>query len=759
MKKKIGRGLRSLVESYGVRFLFILVIALLVGSLVTFSETDLSFFHYETNGTNHNLFGYFGSTLAGFCIYLMGRSAFLLIPLCLYSLLFLFYKISLRKESDRLVGIFLFLYTTTLFCAKYSIIVPGFNVAGGVIGHRGVEFLSFWLDDLVQIIVIYTFLMISTVLVVRFSFLPLVRAILSFAHYVTMNDTILSRVICSVAGVIAWILQAIYLIIKRVIHLIRGNRVTEKQSVVSFEREESVEDDVHEILQDIFWDKYAQKDEDGNIQEIEDQEIPAATFEEVENLKSPKQVKAVKKKYALPDTSFMKGSNATEDDNKLLQDELKDQSVVLETKLKQFGITGEVTDIHRGPVVTLFEYKPESHIKLSKIIALEDDLAMALRAMSIRIIAPIPGKSVVGFEVANTKREIVLLSSILNSSAMKGGKRRLPMVLGENTLGDYIIGDLAQMPHLLVAGSTGSGKSVALNTMLITMLCKLNPDDLKLIIIDPKRLEFKTYEDIPHLLFPIVTDTRKALPILQWVVHEMETRYQTMADLGVRNIAEYQAIQKKQRLEKMPLIVLIIDELADLMMVSGKDIEGSLTRIAQMARAAGIHMIVATQRPSVDVITGVIKVNFPNRISFKVTSKVDSRTILDSVGSEKLLGKGDMLFLNAQTAQIERVHGAYISDKEIEVVVNSIRKQRAVEYLDITEFLLKTKEKSVLSNEDDALYAEVVNFLEEIDDISISMLQRKFKIGYNRSARIIEVLESRGLVMPAQGGKARRVVK
>ena len=757
MKKKIGRGLRSLMQSYGVKIFSICIIILLVGSLVSFSETDVSFFHYETNGTNDNLFGYLGASIAGFCIYWMGRSAFLLIPLCLYSLLFLFYKVSLRKEIDRLLGMFLCLYTTTLFCAKYLIMVPGFGAAGGMIGQSGLAFLSFWLDDLVQMVVIYTLLMISLVLVIRFSFLPAVRVVLSFIHYVLMNDTVLSRVFSSVARGIVWVLGKIFSLMKKIVTLIRGNRVLADQSIVSFEREESVENEVHEILQDIFWNKYVQKNENEEIETQEKEPIQKPTFEVVEDMGLSGQAKVIKKTFVLPDTSFMAKTESVEN-NQLLQDELQNLSLVLKAKLKQFGITGEVTAIHSGPVVTLFEYKPESHIKLSKIIALEDDLAMALRAMSIRILAPIPGKSVVGFEVANKKREIVLLSSIINSPIIKNSNKTLPMVFGENTLGDCIVGDLAQMPHLLVAGSTGSGKSVALNTMLITMLCRLTPDELKLIIIDPKRLEFKTYEDIPHLLFPIVTDTRKVLPILQWVVHEMEIRYQIMADLGVRNIFEYQDLQKKQKLEKMPFIVLIIDELADLMMVAGKEIEGSLTRIAQMARAAGIHMIVATQRPSVDVITGVIKVNFPNRISFKVTSKVDSRTILDACGAEKLLGKGDMLFLNAQTANIDRVHGAYVSDKEIEQIVSTIKKQRAVEYLDITEFLLSSKE-SISSDVDDQLYSEVINFLDEIDDVSISMLQRKFKIGYNRSARIIEVLESRGLVLPAQGGKTRRVVK
>ena len=761
MKNKTARGLQRLLYLYGLKIVLVSVVGLLVGALVSFSETDLSYFHYATGGTSHNIFGYFGATIAAAAIFLMGRAAFLLVPICLYSLLFLFYRVSLSKEWDRLFGIFLFLYTTTLFCAKYMITVAGFQMAGGLLGQHGVRFLSTWFDDLVQMIVIYTFLAISAVLVVRFSFLPVVQAILSFIQYIVVNETILSRIVCSVASITAGTLHFIYRMMQRMVILLRGRRVVEDQSIVSFEREEAVEDEVQEILQDMFWNNYTQADkyveENVAVDLKKEEAVEAEEAESEEEVVAAVKKRAVRKKYQLPDTSFMKVAGAKDNDPSV-QDELKNQSLILEQKLAQFGIRGSILDIHSGPVVTLFEYKPDSNIKLSKIVALEDDLAMALRAMSIRILAPIPGKSVVGFEVANKKRQTVLLASVINSSAMKQSKMALPLILGENPLGDYIIGDLAQMPHLLVAGSTGSGKSVALNTMLISMLCRLTPDELKLIIIDPKRLEFKTYEDIPHLLFPIVTDARKALPILQWVVHQMETRYETMAGLGVRNIFEYHNIQKERGLEALPLIVLIIDELADLMMVAGKEIEGSLTRIAQMARAAGIHMIVATQRPSVDVITGVIKVNFPNRISFKVTSKVDSRTILDECGAEKLLGKGDMLFLNAQKAQIERVHGAYVSDQEIETVVNTIKGQRAVEYLDISEFLLKNKDGDVL-DVDDALFNEVVGFLEEIDEISISLLQRNFKIGYNRSARIIEVLESRGLVMPAQGGKMRRVVK
>jgi len=314
------------------------------------------------------------------------------------------------------------------------------------------------------------------------------------------------------------------------------------------------------------------------------------------------------------------------------------------------------------------------------------------------------------------------------------------------------------MPHLLIAGSTGSGKSVALNSLLISMLYKLTPDELNLILIDPKRLEFSAYEDISHLLFPIVTDHKKVSPILKWVVSHMEERYEKMAKVGARNIFDYNSkIDSMGNMSSMSFIVIIIDELADLMMTAGRDIEGLIARIAQMARAAGIHMIVATQRPSVDVITGLIKVNFPSRISFRVTSKVDSRTILDCCGAEKLLGRGDMLFLGSGSSSLSRLHGAYVSGKEIEKVVSHIRAEREVVYRDLAEYV--SFEETKLSDADDLLYQDVLGFLDSIDEVSISLLQRKFRIGYNRSARIIEKLESQGLILPSDGSKTRKVVR
>ena len=371
-------------------------------------------------------------------------------------------------------------------------------------------------------------------------------------------------------------------------------------------------------------------------------------------------------------------------------------------------------------------------------------------------------RSVVGFEISNPTRENVLFSDLINHEAFADSSKNLPLVLGVDITGRPVIDDLVTMPHLLVAGSTGSGKSVGLNAMIMSMLCKMTPDEMRLILVDPKRLEFAPYADIPHLLFPIVTDPRKVAPVLKWVVGEMDRRYDAMAQAGVRNLGDYHTYYAKNKdtledLEPMPYIVLIIDELADLMMVAGKEVEALITRIAQMARAAGIHMIVATQRPSVDVVTGIIKVNFPSRIGFKVSSKIDSKTILDGSGAEKLLGRGDMLCSNPRTAGLARVHGAYVSDQEIGTLTAYLRETYPVEYLDFTEVVLAAQEAEAMDDQDD-IYGDVREHVQTLQEVSISMLQRRFRIGFNRSARLIEQLESSGIIAPAQGSKPRKVL-
>lgn len=462
--------------------------------------------------------------------------------------------------------------------------------------------------------------------------------------------------------------------------------------------------------------------------------------------------------FSLPNLDTLIQSHETSYNSKNILEEQKLQAERLEGKLLHFGIEGKVTAIHPGPIVTLFEYTPAIGTKISKIIALEDDLAMVLKARSIRIRAPIPGRSVVGFEISNEQRQNVLLSNIVHSDEYKNDSSVLPLALGVDIVGKPIISDLASMPHLLVAGSTGSGKSVGLNAMLTTLLARRKPDELRVILIDPKRLEFAPYRDIPHLLFPIITEARAVAPVLKWVVEEMERRYELLSQKGVRNLFDYHYIPEKDREENLPFIVLVIDELADLMMVAGKEIELLLARISQMARAAGIHMIIATQRPSVDVLTGTIKVNFPSRISFRVSSKVDSKTILDSTGAERLLGRGDSLFMSPSSSELKRIHGAYVSDQEIEALTDFLRKQKKVSYLNL-ESVIKEKDEASLERIEDELYNDIVHYVKSVDVISISMLQRKYRIGFNRSARIIEQLELHGVIAPAQGGKPRKVIR
>lgn len=435
---------------------------------------------------------------------------------------------------------------------------------------------------------------------------------------------------------------------------------------------------------------------------------------------------------------------------------------LLEEKLAHFGVKGCVIGIKPGPIITLFEYQPDINTKLSKITALEDDLSMALQAMSIRIIAPIPGRNAVGFEIANQTRESVFAAHLFQGELFGQTKANLPIVIGVDILGKPIIEDLVGMPHLLVGGTTGSGKSVGVNVMLTSLLLTKTPDELRLVLVDPKRLEFTPYADVPHLLFPIVTDPLKAAQVLKWVVHEMEQRYIKMAEAGVRNVLDYAAHRETKlqqgdaSCDRMPFIAVVIDELADLMMVAGKEVEFYIVRLAQMARAAGIHMIVATQRPSVDVVTGIIKVNFPSRIAFRVSSKVDSRTILDQSGAEKLLGKGDLLFMHASAPTLQRIHGAYLAEKEIERVTSHARRERKVVYL--SPAVVDTVNRDQADQEDDELYEQVLAFVKTVDDISISSLQRQYRIGFNRSARMIDQLEQDGLLAPAQGSKPRKVL-
>ena len=508
--------------------------------------------------------------------------------------------------------------------------------------------------------------------------------------------------------------------------------------------------------------------------------------------------KSVPPGYLLPDARELL-SELPGPTERMTDDLLKAQADVLARALLSFGIEGKVTEIHPGPVVTMYEFEPAPGVKVARIVNLSDDLALALKATSIRIVAPLPGKSVVGVEVPNRFRETVSLKEVLTSDAYTHARSKLTLALGKDIFGKPVTADLKSMPHLLVAGATGAGKSVGLNTMLLSILTKAKPDEVKLLLIDPKMLELQTYDGVPHLLRPVITDAKSANRGLGWVVQEMERRYKLLADAGVRNIDSYnrrvaelqgnggkfrassqpeqtelpmEFMSEEERLSAgemtdaatesapaattppspLPYIVVMIDELADLMMVAPKDVEDKIARLAQMARAAGIHLVLATQRPSVDVLTGLIKANFPARISFQVSSKTDSRTILDANGAEALLGRGDMLYLASGTGRLTRLHGSFVPDEDVRRVVEFVKKQATPSYSEELQSL--SQESAAEEQAKDEVYEQAKDLILTSGQASASLIQRRLRVGYPRAARMVERMEEEGLVSaPARDGR------
>ena len=469
--------------------------------------------------------------------------------------------------------------------------------------------------------------------------------------------------------------------------------------------------------------------------------------------KVDKEISLHKLNFVLPSTAFLKSPTKQERKNNLLDDSVEPE--FLEKILLDFGVQGKIVKVSKGPVVTLNQFEPAAGVKVSKIINLSEDIARNTSSESARI-STIPGKSTVGIEIPNSSRENVYLSEIISTNNFIKKDIRLPIALGKDISGLPITGDLASMPHLLIAGTTGSGKSVCINTIILSLLYKHSPDKCKFILIDPKMLELSTYEGIPHLLCPVITEAKKAASVLGWVVKEMESRYRLMTKEGVRNIDGYNSKHK----QPMPYIVVIVDEMSDLMLVAGKEIENYIQKLSQMARAAGIHIIMATQRPSVDVITGTIKANFPTRISFQVTSKIDSRTILGEQGAEQLLGKGDMLYMSSAN-RILRIHAPFVSDNEIEKINNFLRSQAEPDYVD--EILNFVDEKEIgeglsIKTDKDELYQSALEIIKSEGKASTSFLQRKLQIGYNRAARIIDMMEDEGIVSKANHVGKREVL-
>jgi len=727
---------------YEIRFIIISGLTLFfLLALLSYSPTDASWFSYSTNpGPIHNWCGIVGSYSSALLFFLWGGAVFLFLgAFGFYSTMTVTQR-PWKREWERFGALLLLPFIGSCFATLYRLDPWQPAVPGGLIGYQTIGVLYRWLDQWGTLVLLHTLLWSCIVIIFRTQVCALIalsiKKMHTFFKYASPLRTLTGwtkRWSARTAGVYDKL------------HTNWFSTTAPEQELYGY--------DIQELDQAL--GRSTQP-----LEYIQQGWQPTAPAPASTPPSEPDTVPHAPETplYSLPNLSIFIGVEQEQHDATLMQ-ELEKKAVLLQEKLERFGVQGKVVAIKRGPVVTLYEYQPHIDTKISKIITLEDDLALALQALSIRIIAPIPGKSLVGFEVANKQRKAVLMGAIIKSDVYTQTSALLPLVLGEDTVGIPVIADLARMPHLLMAGSTGSGKSVALNTMLISLLCKRSPDDMQLILIDPKRLEFAPYADIAHLLFPIITDPRQAAPALRWVVEQMEERYELMAQAGARNIADYRAMSAKSTdplHKKMPYIVVIIDELADLMMTAGREIEDLIIRITQMARAAGIHLIAATQRPSVDVITGLIKVNFPSRISFRVTSKIDSRTILDCAGADKLLGSGDMLFLDGSDTQLKRLHGAYVSDKEIAQIVGHIKAERPPQYLDVT---VLAKAAVMEEDIDEELYQQVLLFLNEVEEVSISLLQRRFRIGYNRSARLIDTLEAHGLVSPAQGGRTRKVLR
>jgi S-DNA-T family DNA segregation ATPase FtsK/SpoIIIE len=522
-------------------------------------------------------------------------------------------------------------------------------------------------------------------------------------------------------------------------------------------------DEEPEIIEETDPVKEPEIDNEGVTQALEEAAAAAASIHEEQVRKKTAQYNGFQsKKYRVP-VEILK--EYPDGEYWIIDQATKDAALALKDTLEEFKIQAEVTGIRKGPVITMFEILPAPGVKLSRIVGLQDNIALRLAASSVRIVAPIPGKHAVGIEVPNAQRNTVSFREIISGELLQTGKRmEIPVVMGKDIAGEAQTVDLVQMPHILIAGATGSGKSVCVNSMILSILYMLHPADCRLILIDPKIVELKLYNDIPHLLTPVITEPKKAFQALQYCIFEMERRYACLDSMGVRDIRSYNKRIREKNIaqERLPYIVVVIDEFADLMTTTGKELESTVARLAAMSRAVGIHLVLATQRPSIDVITGLIKANIPSRIAFMVASKTDSRIIIDMVGAEKLLGKGDMLYAGAVDPFPVRMQGAFVSEEEVEAVVAHIKTFGAPEYIDDEIFFEDEEDNnspSFFTDGDDPLYDKALEIVMQQGKASASYIQRRLKIGFNRAARLVDEMEHRGVVGPAQGSKPREVLK
>lgn len=747
--------------------------------ILSYSPLDPAFFTSSGQDQIANLGGLVGSYLSGFFFAIFGGASYFIGAYFIINALLIFLK---KRTKPKLIDFIVYLICST-FLAVFLQLRWGqldFGVqnvsAGGAIGRLLGEIGATYLGSLG----VYLFVIFGGIL----TFVLATR--LSLIETLNTSTIVLGKGMGSLGQ--RFILYAVrtqkfflrkwqeYKVIRALKKLEKENLITnEDESVkINLQKKNSTKPmrDMKLIVEDKVdvLDQVLNRTPTGEptIRERKDKKIIKKTQDQME-------LQNIAEGYQLPPMAFLDYEDPKE--VPVDPDALKISAKILEGKLKDFAIEGRVTEIHPGPVITMYEFQPAPGVKLSRIHSLSDDLSLAMGGRPVRIVAPLPNKAAVGIEIPNHSRETVWLKDIVSDDRFTKHESKLAFALGKDIEGIPYVADLQKMPHLMVAGSTGSGKSVSINTMVCSILYKARPDEVRMIMIDPKMIELSIYEGIPHLMLPVVTDPKKANLALKWAVREMERRYKYLSDVNARNIANYNAkiekgefVNKESDLAlnedpivhvgKMPLIVIIIDEFADLMMVSSKEVEESVCRLAQKARAAGIHVILATQRPSVDVITGIIKANFPSRIAFRVSSKYDARTILDGVGAEHLLGMGDMLFVPPGGSKQTRLHGAYITESEIARIVKFLSDQAKPSY---NEEILKPVEGSEMgageNDEDmDEFYDMAVRQVVETKRVSISSIQRQFRIGYNRAARIVELMERQGVVSTANGQGQRQVL-
>jgi len=705
---------RRLNEVKGV--ILVAVGLMVLASLIRFDRADLVFFTSHPNFPPKNLLGVFGAYLGAFLVFLFGNISSFIIPFLVITLGIKYFRQDKPYLSiPRIMGMFILLVSLSSLIGMFNLNndLLRFHTAG-FLGALTSNFVTSYFSRLGGFIIFITFIILSLALVTEILISSL------FLNTLEKSKSFFSGLF----------------------NLSNRQKATLVKVKQSFLNKNKLPLKKEEQLPAASKPKIF---------------MPEATRPKIQ-IKSPQQGEEIKVKakelkigdYHLPSVDLLEEAPAP--DTRQMKEDLEASARILEDTLTDFGIMAKVTDIIRGPVITRYELEPAPGVKINRIEALSDDIALAIKAQSVRIIAPIPGKGRVGVEVPNLHSALVCIKDLLVSAEYHKQKSSLALALGKDITGRSVFGDLDDMPHLLIAGTTGSGKTVCVNTCILSLLFRGSPDELKFLMIDPKMVELMPFNGLPHLLCPVVTDAKKAAIALNWVVGQMEERYQLLAKAGARNIEAY-----NQKQEKIPYIVVIVDEFADLMTVARDQIENAITRLAQLSRAVGIHLILATQRPSVDVITGVIKANLPARVSFKVASKVDSRTVLDMNGAETLLGKGDMLFLQPGKEDLIRIQGALVKDGEIERVVGFIKAQGEPAYNDQ---ILKEQQKNNLAGggDKDELYDEAVRVIMESNQASVSILQRRMRLGYTRAARIIDIMELEGLVGPYEGSKPRRIL-